>query len=84
VKGAAYLSDFCNVQLTKKKIRKMQDKIVKPFAISYELIMTAYERVRQNKGSAGIDSVSICEYEQKLSSNLYKLWNISTGSMTIV
>jgi RNA-directed DNA polymerase len=59
----------------------MQDKISKPFAISSELIQRAYERVKQNKGSAGIDSVSIRDYERKLTDNLYKLWNrMSSGS----
>jgi RNA-directed DNA polymerase len=43
--------------------------------------MAAYKRVKQNQGSAGIDSVSLKEYEVNLKDNLYKLWNrMSSGS----
>jgi RNA-directed DNA polymerase len=43
--------------------------------------MEAYKRVKQNKGSAGIDSVSLKAYEEQLKDNLYQLWNrMSSGS----
>ena len=59
----------------------MQEQTTKPFEISRHIIMDAYKRVKQNKGSAGIDSVSLQDYEQELKDNLYKLWNrMSSGS----
>ena len=43
--------------------------------------MNAYKRVKGNKGSSGVDGISIGEYEKNLSSNLYKIWNrMSSGS----
>ena len=47
----------------------------KSIAISKAMIWQAYKRVRANKGSAGIDLVSIEQFETDLSGNLYKLWN---------
>ena len=59
----------------------MQQQISKPFNISRHLIMSAYKRVKQNKGSAGIDRISLEDYEQNLKNYLYKLWNrMSSGS----
>jgi len=54
---------------------------VKPFTISKWEVLDAWNRVRRNKGSAGIDGISIPEYEKGLKRNLYKLWNrLSSGS----
>jgi len=50
-------------------------KGAKSFKISKQLVMKAYERVKANKGAAGIDNVSIAEFEKELKSNLYKIWN---------
>ena len=45
------------------------------------MIWQAYKRVRANKGSAGIDLVSIEQFDTDLSGNLYKLWNrMASGS----
>ena len=53
----------------------------KPFTISKRSVYTAWKEVKQNKGSAGIDAVSIKDYERSLGENLYKLWNrMSSGS----
>jgi len=43
------------------------------------MIWQAYKRVRANKGSAGIDLVSIEQFDADLSRNLYKLWNRMTS-----
>ena len=52
----------------------------KPFAISKEVVWEAYQRVRANKGAAGVDEQSIAEFEQDLKGNLYRLWNrMSSG-----
>lgn len=45
------------------------------------MIWQAYKRVRANKGSAGVDAVSIEQFDENLSKNLYKLWNrMASGS----
>lgn len=54
---------------------------VKPFEISKAMVWEAYRRVKANKGSAGVDGVTIEQYEQDLKNNLFKLWNrLSSGS----
>jgi hypothetical protein len=53
----------------------------KPFCISKWAVLSAWARVRDNKGAAGVDEVSIEAFEQKLKSNLYRIWNrMSSGS----
>jgi RNA-directed DNA polymerase len=54
---------------------------VKPFDISKAVVWEAYRRVKANKGAAGVDGVTIEQYEQDLKKNLFKLWNrLSSGS----
>jgi len=44
-------------------------------------VWDAYKRVKANKGSAGVDKVSMTEYEKRLKDNLYKIWNrMSSGT----
>jgi RNA-directed DNA polymerase len=53
----------------------------KSFEIPKQLIWDAYLRVKKNQGAAGVDEISIQEYEKDLKNNLYKLWNrMSSGS----
>ena len=53
----------------------------KPYEISKKVVMTAYRRVKSNRGSAGIDGQDIEEFEKDLKRNLYKIWNrMSSGS----
>ena len=53
----------------------------KPFNISKKVVWEAYQRVRANKGAAGVDSESIEDFEKDLKGNLYKIWNrMSSGS----
>jgi RNA-directed DNA polymerase len=57
---------------------KQQDK---PFQISEWKVWEAYERVKANKGAAGVDDVSIAEFEQDRDKHLYRIWNrMSSGS----
>lgn len=43
--------------------------------------MQAWRKVEQNKGTEGIDGISIKEFSSNLKDNLYKLWNrMSSGS----
>lgn len=53
----------------------------KPFSIARGVVWEAYKKVKANKGSAGVDDVSIEEFDKDLKNNLYKLWNrMSSGS----
>ena len=52
----------------------------KPFDISKWVVFDAYERVKANRGAAGVDEESIQAFEVNLKGNLYKLWNrMSSG-----
>ena len=53
----------------------------KPFEIPKLLGWEAYERVKANKGAAGVDGMSIDDFESDLRNNLYKIWNrMSSGT----
>ena len=53
----------------------------KPYEISKREVMAAWERVKRNQGSGGVDRMSLDEFEANLKNNLYKLWNrMSSGS----
>lgn len=53
----------------------------KPFDISKQMVYEAYLRVKANRGAAGVDGETIEDFEKKLKSNLYKIWNrMSSGT----
>lgn len=53
----------------------------KSHPITKRMVWEAFKKVRSNKGSAGMDRVSIQEFETDLKKNLYKLWNrLTSGS----
>lgn len=53
----------------------------KPFGIPKGMVWEAYQRVKANKGAAGVDGQTVEQFEQDLKGNLYKLWNrMSSGS----
>ena len=53
----------------------------KPFDIPKTLVWNAYQRIKANKGAAGVDGQSLAEFEQDEKNNLYRLWNrLSSGS----
>jgi RNA-directed DNA polymerase len=53
----------------------------KPFVIPKQLVWEAYEQVKRNKGAAGVDGVSVEEFEADLRNNLYRIWNrMSSGT----
>lgn len=53
----------------------------KPFVIAKRQVLQAYELVKANAGSAGLDQQSLSDYAVNLEDNLYKLWNrLSSGS----
>jgi RNA-directed DNA polymerase len=53
----------------------------KSFQIPKRLVWEAYQRVKANKGAAGVDGQSVEEFEADLKNNLYKIWNrMSSGT----
>lgn len=53
----------------------------KPFKISKQAVKIAFDRVKANKGTFGIDEQSIADFEENLKDNLYKIWNrMSSGT----
>jgi RNA-directed DNA polymerase len=56
-------------------------KKAKPFCISKKEVWEALQRVKSNKGSAGIDGQTIEDFKKRLKKNLYRIWNrMSSGS----
>jgi len=53
----------------------------KPYDIPKQLVWKAYQRVKANRGAAGVDGESLAAFEKDLRNNLYKVWNrMSSGS----
>ena len=49
--------------------------------IPKQLVWDAWLKVKENGGAAGADGVTIEQFEEDLSGNLYRLWNrMSSGS----
>jgi len=46
------------------------------------MVQEAYQKVKSNQGSAGVDKESLANFEQDLSGNLYKLWNRLASGVT--
>jgi len=56
-------------------------KTARPFEISKQQVWLAYQNVKSNKGAAGVDQISIEEFDSNLKNDLYKLWNrMASGS----
>ena len=45
----------------------------KQYDIPKRVVIEAYQRVKANKGSAGIDGMDFQKFEEKLNNNLYKI-----------
>lgn len=55
--------------------------MTKSCAVPKALVWNAFQRVKANGGSAGVDQQSIAKFEEHLGNNLYKLWNrMASGS----
>lgn len=53
----------------------------KPYNIPKQLVWEAYQRVKANRGAAGVDGESLTAFEKDLAGNLYKIWNrMSSGT----
>jgi RNA-directed DNA polymerase len=56
-------------------------EIAKPYDVSPYVVKEAYRRVKANNGAAGVDEVTISQFEENAKGNLYKIWNrMSSGS----
>ncbi|MEJ7767401.1 MAG: hypothetical protein WKF89_06295 [Chitinophagaceae bacterium] len=52
-----------------------------PFSISKQWVMEAYLKVKSNKGSGGVDRISLKKFGEQYKKYLYNLWNqMSSGS----
>lgn len=53
----------------------------KSFDITKQMVYRSYRKIKANKGAAGVDQVSLEQFEANLKDNLYQLWNrLSSGS----
>lgn len=53
----------------------------KSVPVSRQMVWAAYKKVKANKGSAGVDEISMEEFDANRSKHLYKLWNrMASGS----
>ena len=48
---------------------------LKPFPVTMQMVADAHRKVKTKGKAYGVDGVSMKEFEQKLSGNLYKIWN---------
>lgn len=61
--------------------RKIVEVATKGIPITKKMVWESYKKVKVNKGSGGIDEISLAQYAENISGNLYKLWNrLSSGS----
>ena len=47
----------------------------KPLPITKQMVWLAYKKVKTKGKACGVDAMSMKEFEEKLSGNLYKIWN---------
>jgi RNA-directed DNA polymerase len=53
----------------------------KSIPISRPMVWEAYKKVRSNQGSAGVDQISMEQFDAERSKHLYKIWNrMASGS----
>lgn len=56
-------------------------KETKSYNISKKIVLEAFQRVKANNGTYGVDEQSIGKFEENLKDNLYKIWNrMSSGT----
>lgn len=70
-----------DVDSTTKTNRMINQQTTRGIPITKQMVYEAYKKVKRNRGSAGVDKESIKEFEEKLSENLYLIWNrMSSGT----
>ncbi len=55
----------------------IKEEPAREIPITKRMVYDAYKKVAANKGSAGIDKISLKEFETDLSGQLYKIWEPS-------
>jgi len=64
-----------------KWVRKTDWYDARGMSLTLKHFLDAYLKVKRNKGSHGVDGQSLKDFEKKLVTNLYTLWNrVSSGS----
>lgn len=53
----------------------------KAYVIPKQLVWEAYQRVKANRGAAGVDGQSLAAFEEDLKGNLYKVWNRMSSAL---
>lgn len=54
-----------------------------PFPVTMQMVTDAHRKVKTKGKAYGVDGVSMKEFEQKLTGNLYKIWNrLASGTYT--
>ena len=48
---------------------------LKPFPVTMQMVTDAHRKVKTKGKAYGVDEVSMKDFEQKLSGNIYKIWN---------
>lgn len=62
-------------------MRMIFEEKARPLPITGKMVQNAFKKVRANNGGAGVDKMSIAQFEANLSENLYKIWNrMASGS----
>lgn len=51
----------------------------KQHPVTKKMVLDAYKKVRENKGSAGADEQSLSDFAEDAAGNLYKIWNRMTS-----
>ena len=66
---------------TSVKGRRTKGVTAKGIPITRSMVLRAYKKVRKNKGSGGVDGISLKTYEEDHEVHLYELWNrLTSGS----
>ncbi len=62
-------------------MRRITVEKTRSIPISYSMVKAAYKKVKSNRGSGGVDGVSLQDFQENLVDNLYKIWNrMASGS----
>ena len=79
-RGGVVQASGCGQPQGMSRVRESKLK-GKSFVIPKRLLWEAWLKVKENGGAAGADGVTIEQFEEDLSGNLYRLWNrMSSGS----
>ena len=79
-RGGVVQANGCGQPQGMSRVREPKLK-GKSYVIPKRLLWDAWLKVKENGGAAGADGVTIEQYGQDLSGNLFKLWNrMSSGS----